>query len=437
MAKKDKDDDASGFLKPWEVSDEEAFKCIPEKGWLREYVEYRHRASDTPVWFHIGAVLTCTASLMGFQELKVESDIIGEYQVVLIHMWSTALGSSGGRKSAAIRPMQRIYGSIHGAGMLASDGTPEAWHDRMAHPDTSGTVILMRDELATLFEQARRSYGTGILSWLLETYKGSVSRETKSGGLVEVPRARVSILGAIPHDTLRTSAGRSVWDSGWMARMTLWASSPQRRVRRPFDDLVLEEALGKALRLLAYKSDSTIIIPGAVADQLSDWVDANILTLKDSVPDALYSCLIRLEERAFIILAVLSVLDQYTSLVEGTFQPNDNEPLIVSEYLVPYTLRIVQNLRRTLLKLYPLVGVLDDQGSREHQLLTKLRQHQDDSQGTNEQDLADMLGWSRSMVRRTLQPFIEGEDPLIYRQSMPRTGRGRPKVALLFVSDLK
>jgi len=425
------------LLKPWEVTDEEAFKCIPSTGWLKEYIDYRYRASDTPVWFHIGATITAIASIMGFWTLQVESDIKGEFQTILVHMWSTLTGQSGGRKSAAIRPIERIYAEIHGAGMLASDGTPEALHDRMAHPDCSGVVIMMRDEIATLFEQARRSYGTGIMSWLLETYKGRVSRETKSGGLVEVPRARLSILGAIPHDILRQSAGRAVWDSGWMARMTLWAAQPERRVRRPYDDLALEEAFAKAIKVLAYRSDATIRVPSEVADKISEWVDKHVLTLRESVPDALYSCLVRLEERAFIILAVLSVLDQYDDLKQNRYVHKEGQILTTPAHLVEPTLRIVQNIRHTLLKLYPLVGVIDDQGNREQQLLGKLRQHQEDVLGVNEQDLADMLGWSRSMVRRTLQPFVEGEDPLIYRQPMPRASRGRPKLALRFVDSLE
>jgi hypothetical protein len=421
---------------PWEISDEKALACIPKTGWLREYVEYRFRASDTPVWFHVGAVITATTSLMGFKKLQVESDVEGEFQNVLLHSWSTLVGASGGRKSAAIRPLERIYSSIHSGGMLASDGTPEAWHDRMAHPDCGGVVILMRDELATLFEQARRSYGTGIMSWLLETYKGRVSRETKSGGLVEVPEARLSILGAIPHDSLRQSAGRSVWDSGWMARMTIWAAQPQRRVRRPFDDLELEQVLTRALRILAFQNERTIIVPGEVANQISNWVDNKVLPLKDTVPDALYSCLVRLEEKAFVILAALTVLDQYNTLKTGGLNAIPDEPIVVPEHLVDFTVKIVTYLRRTLLKLYPLVGVLDDQGSREQQLLSKLRQHVDDQGGIGEQELADMLGWSRSMVCRTLQPFLLGEDPLIYRQSVPRKSRGRPKIALRFTEEL-
>ena len=423
----------------WEISDQQALECVPPSSWLEHYVRYRAEGTDAPIWYHIGAAITGVINLSGFKELRIESSIPGKFQRKPLQLWCMLTGPSGGRKSSAISPIIRMIEQLHPDTTLSTDGTSqEAIHDRVASDDCQGVALIAADELASLFAQANRAYSSGIMSWMLEIYKGSSSRETKKGGKVPIERARVSLLGCIPHETIQTHAQEALWASGWFPRMSIWAARQTRYIARPYEDQATEDVLVAALKLFTHEDDvggQTIHIPADIADKISKWFLDKVNPMRASVPSHLFSCLVRLEEKCHMYLAALTIMQEYEHLIKQAGNYRKPKELYPDDMLLEYALKLVEAQLHTLVTLYPHIQPTDSRNIKERQLRAKVRNLNYEYSKCTEEMLSDALGWSRSKVREVLVPLLSGDEPLLYKKPVYNP-RGRPTNSIQFAAEL-
>jgi len=395
------------IAKPWHVNEATVCDLIPPDSYIEEYIKYASCATDAPLWYHVGCILTTIATASGFKDLRVAGSKPGTYANVPVQLWSTLVGSSGDRKSAAIAPARRLLHNVNPKSLLPKDGTQEAWHDRLASEEVNGVAILLRDEFSGLFDHANKSYGGGILSWLLDTHQGYASRETKTGSFVNIPRARMNLLGGIPPNTLREKTNQSIWESGFMPRLILWAAGRERYLKRYFDDPKKEMELAKYAKALV-RNTRPVIIEAAQADQFSDWIYDNVEAKLQVLPGALVSTFQRLQEKGYVIAAALAVANQSTLKTSSIY---------VSDEDVMYTLKILKAIMQSTGAIFSVIGV-STEASDENIVIEVVKENP----GITMQDLITACSFSRSKLYRIVKTLREGADPTIKCQSNVKSG---------------
>ncbi len=126
----------------WQVSDTETKALKPQSGFIHDYLSYMEESNDAPLWYHMGAILTVMGTAAGRRDLRVVRED-GKQHYLPMHMWSAIVGNSGERKSAALDPATRLLYQVNPPSILATDGSPEAWHDRLAMEETFGSSMGM------------------------------------------------------------------------------------------------------------------------------------------------------------------------------------------------------------------------------------------------------------------------------------------------------
>lgn len=396
---------------PWQVEDDAAREVIPESGFIHDYLKYMQDSNDAPVWYHLGSILTTMVAVSGRRDLRVARRD-GKTHFIPQHLWSVLVGTSGDRKSAALDPVQRLIHRVNSPSVLSTDGSVEAWHDRLATKDTDGIGILHRDELAYLFDQAKRSYSSSMISWLLTCYQGGpVSRETKSGGLVGIPRVRLNILGGIPPDTLQQKTTRSDWRSGFMPRFTFWGARRHRFLELPVEDEVVEIELANWLKAICWIQDSPIIIPRKPAGVIIDWTRTEVEEKRDSYPVDAFSSLVRLQGKGFRIAAMLAASE---------LSQLDNSAIQVRSRHTEAATRILSLLKTSTIAMFSLVGS-DTAATEEKMVMDAVTM----SDGVDIEKLVETCGLSRGRVQKILLTYAD--EGLVFAQDLPNQRRGRPK----------
>jgi hypothetical protein len=240
-----------------------------------------------------------------------------------------------------------------------------------------------------------------------------VSRETKSGGFVDIPRVRLSILGAIPPDTLQQKTSRADWRSGFMPRFTLWGARRDRYMDLPGEDFETEEELGRWMKAICWAYDSPIVIPQGPAKIITDWVRKEVEEKRDAYPSDVFSALVRLQEKGFRIAGMFA-----TSAI-GTI---GEEAIQVKKNHAKLAVRVLKELKQTTISMFNLIGA--DQQSTEERLVIEAIAA---TEGINLEGLLEACGLSRYRIQRILLTYMD--EGMIFAQDLPSTGVGRPKKA--------
>lgn len=381
---------------PWEVSDEVALSAVPSDGFIAEYVSYARDCSDTPAWFHLGSILTCMSTLAAGREIRVlRSD--GKIKYIPTHLWSALVGVSGSRKSGAMHLARNLVRRVSPGLVLANDASVEAWHDTL-HDETGGIGLIAQDELAWLFDQAKRSYSSTLIGWLLSSYEGFLDRSTKGGGRKIIPRVRLSILGCIPPDTLARKTTREDWRSGFLTRFLYWGADRERWKRMDATDDALEARFAAYLGRTVVGDGSPLIVPSQVVEELLDWVEDEVERRRAVIPEDLFSCMTRLQGKGIRIACFLALADYRTHVKRR----NNSGGIIVESEHIQGAIRILHIHRDSLSGLFSLVSA-SAEVSEETSVLQQLMRRP----GSTMEDLVSALGQSRWRLAKTLKTLVE------------------------------
>jgi len=362
----------------WHVDDADALKCIPKEGWIAGMIEHMIKATDAPLWFHLGSILTTLSSAVGQSELKIER-YDGTYSKLNFPLWSAIIGISGSRKTYSTKLAVNVlnnasrtdgYPSI----TLPADGSVEGLHDLLAKKEYNGVGLYYPNELSHLFYAMTRGYSKSIGIWLLRADEGDfMDRILTDGGNVakvknpeahQILEPRVAILGSIPPAVLQEKTSKQDWSSGFLPRFLLWGA-------RKTEDMELSGNLYDAPELISWlktviiRRRATVVVPYKTAQPLLAWIDENVNDKGGDAQEDIYSTLTRLQDKAFK-MAGLMRLSRCTS--------PPRKAVIVEDEDIECAMRILVLMYDTLWALYAEVGGTIE-GSHEKTVLRFIRAH--------------------------------------------------------------
>lgn len=378
-------------LESWHVEDSEVERCIPEAGFIREYLEYARTITDAALWFHLGSVLTAlSVAASGSDYYAQMAD--GRNSIHGLQLWSVLVGLSGSRKNGAMEPAIRVLRGAKRELVLPSDGSQEAIHDTLCEGGGSG--ILWYDEMRSVFDQARRSYSSGFTGWLLQTYKGGpLERKTKAGGLVGTDRVRLSLLGGIPPSTLQGATSREDWRSGFLPRFCFWGARRVNYLELPTQCAATEARFSLWLKEKVIDRDRRLVIPHDTLRVLSDWYRDSVELRSHLVPDEVFSTLARLQTKGLQIASLMAVS-------RLTDRSDNDRDILVEPQDVGLALEVVKLFRKTTLSIFSAVGSTLE-ATEENAMLRWLGNH---PRATVRQ-IAEAVGMSTRQVNRLLMEF--------------------------------
>lgn len=400
-------------LESWQVEDDEVRKCIPSSGLIAEYMEYCPTTCDGPLWFQLGGFLTVLSVIAAKCDFHAGAKN-GLYEIGGLHLWSANVGYTGTRKSQCVRPALNILRNVSSTAVLATDFSIEALHDTLK--DRDGIGLMHRDEMSTLFAQGRRSYSTGLPGWMLEAYNGGpTERLTKAGGSVLIPRVRLSVLGNIPPSTLQVNTSREDWRTGFLPRFNFWGARRTRYMDVAPSDTRVESYFTEHLKKYIFGRELQVIIPYELGKLITDWHSREVDDKGHTMPDELYSALLRLRTRGFQIASLYA-------LSRVNYKIPSGKAVLVEEQDVLFALEILKLLRRSTSALFLYVG-----GSEEATQERRAVVHFATRDNGTVTSLAEELGLSVKTTSGVVQALvIEGS---LLRVAMRVPGqRGRPAI---------
>lgn len=365
--------------------------CVPKTGFIREYLQYALTTTDAAGWFHLGSILTALSVAAGNADYyAIMPD--GRYSIHGLQMWSVLIGLSGTRKSQSMDPAIRILRGADPNLIMPTDASEEALHDTLCA--RGGIGMIQRDELQTLFSQARRSYTQGLVGKLLESYKGGpISRDTKSGGMVSADRVRLSLLGAIPPSTLQHNTSREDWRTGFLPRFCFWGARRIRYMEFATSCAATEGRLSAWLRDHVLGRSLRLVISYENAKVISDWYREHVEMRSHLVPDEVFSTLTRLQVKGLQIAALFAI----SRITDAN---SDARDISVELEDVICALNVIKLFHKTTLGLFTTVGSTTE-ATEENAMLRWLSNH---PQSTVRQ-ISEAAGMSTRQVNRLLIEF--------------------------------
>jgi len=388
------------LTKNWHVLDDAVGDCIPERGLIRDYMDYASSATDAPQWYHLGSFLTTFCTALGYRELRVQRED-RRYHHEPLRLWSVVVGASGDRKNGGINPAMRVLRHAHGVGVLPARGSIEGWHDQLADPQCGGIALLHRNEFSGLLTSSQPNYLRDLGDWLLDSYEGGpFDRRIRSADYISVPRVRLSLLAGIPPDIFSAKTNPNDWASGFLPRICLWASARTHYKRVPAEDSDVEREFGNRIRRIggcgSWMDAETpppgpIIMPKEKTEILSDWVEAEVERKRYEFPEKLFSAMARLQEKGYTLAALYAAAEATDSASIVT----------VLDKHVEMTIEVLHRLKATLEGLYREVS--PNAELREENSILEIIRH---NPGITTRELQELVQVSRPTLYRHLNIFI-------------------------------
>jgi hypothetical protein len=375
------------MLESWQVSEELVKQIIPQKGFIKDYLDYQKSVTDTPLWYHVGSLLamvsTAASDLTWVVTVK-DSRAVRNIPSIL---YVITVGYSGSRKTESNhRAVDILYRASEVSGgqwrgsLGPDDITEEALHKHLSeHPNT----LLFKEELSHLFASGTKSYMASMMSYLTGLYSGNPkSRKTMSGGHIQVNKPRLNILGAIPPATL-AEMGRGHWSSGYLARYMFFGAHPERNIRMPYNDEKTEEHFAKWLQEVVIASAGRVKVDVKVLEPILEWYENRHALMDKNVidDDELMSLTARFGDHA-IKTSFVACLCRQTNKIDSERQAIWMEPEDVQ-----FGLDVIKLLAQSEVALFhrmhedpdyaicdKIIGIVaENQGIYRHELMNRIR----------------------------------------------------------------
>ena len=187
----------------------------PPRGIAGDYIKKAGRFTDANTTFHEIAFYTVVGAYFG-RKLSFLAGARPTYA----NLYALIIGPSSIARKSTVLDLAALLAKRLEVHVVPASITPEQLHDHLA---VNPKALYMAFEVARFFALARRSYGAGIVEFLLEIYDSPdvVVRETVSKGRVEIHDVHFSFLGGGVPAQVRAAMG-AVDVTGGLAPRFLW-----------------------------------------------------------------------------------------------------------------------------------------------------------------------------------------------------------------------
>ena len=401
------------LLPKWAVSDESAAELIPESGFIHDYMTYMKGCTDAPLIYHYGVAVTILSSAVSGADILCKDSLAGSknHYVLPTPIWSALIGISGAARksssmSAGIGMLTRAKSIKQQEALLPSDGSLEGWHDFMVDHNE---VLLYHDELANMFDQARRGYSEGLKHWMMEIYSGRTktrstvkANKEKKGDDEEgngktlgktISRPRLSVLGGIPPDIFVEKSSAMDWQSGFLARFVFWPGDREWFNRKPGSNATKETELARWLNKIACNVGGYIEIPEICSDRLMDWFFNEVETHRRSLAPPFYSHLVRYQDLGLRLIAMHAVARASSAKKIEAVPEDADEAIKALNLLKTAANHLFQDAQK------------DTERSGEDNLINLLKVS---SKPLNQTEISEELSISQATISRRLQTLFKG-----------------------------
>lgn len=199
------------------VPDEDVLVALPERGFLRNYVQYAKTQTDASLAFHVVTGLVCLATLIP-PDVKVWSN--GGY--LRPNLYTLLVGDSVfGRKSTVIKIMRSVLDVAARERMFP--GSPESWQGIMKIlVEQSKQLTVVEPEFARFL---RSSGGQGYLmplkNWYIDAYDGTAVGRSAKETTVAVDWTSISMVAGVAPVHIEDSMSDSDFEGGFWARFVV------------------------------------------------------------------------------------------------------------------------------------------------------------------------------------------------------------------------
>jgi len=229
---------------------------------LRDYEASMSRFTDAPEEYHRAAAYTVFGA--GLTKWRYRCILHGGVPPRWCNLWVLLIGESGeGRKSTAVRMAEQVLASfddtLHGPTDGSAEGFLMDWvkknrNANKAKGASDAASILIQPEFSVMLASAERSYNASLKPILTDLYDvPPLFKRTLAKTEWEIPKPRLSMLGAIAVEMLPHYTQQVDWLGGFFNRALLITAQRKRTMARagtPSDDVMVghSDALWRVLK---------------------------------------------------------------------------------------------------------------------------------------------------------------------------------------------
>jgi hypothetical protein len=207
------------------ISETQALAALPDRGWLRRYVDYAISITDANAAYHIAAGLALLSQTLPISFLIPDGKIRGNFYALIVGP------STKSRKTTAVKIASSILSMAAPERIMASPGSEQRFIDSLVE---NPQQLLFVGEGGPFFSSMETGYLRVLKDRITEVYDcGRIARETvsnkKSQGRFQ-DNPRFSILVGIADAYLEGHTSDEDWMSGMLARFfTVYAQRERTR----------------------------------------------------------------------------------------------------------------------------------------------------------------------------------------------------------------
>lgn len=227
------------------ITEEQARTALPDRGWLRQYVDYATSITDAHIAYHIAAGLSVLSQTLPISFIIPAGRIRGNVYAMIVGP------STKSRKTTAVRIAQDILRRANPQTIMARPGSEERFVDSLVE---NPQQILFVGEGGVFFGGMENGYLRALKDRITDVYDCQPqARETVSGrkGRSEnrvQENPRFSLLIAIADAYLEAHTSDEDWHTGMLARFfTVYAQRERTRPQIGVSDAE-EERLANILK---------------------------------------------------------------------------------------------------------------------------------------------------------------------------------------------
>ena len=203
---------------------------------LRDYEKSMVRFTDAAPLFHTFSAITIFGALLTRYKYRVVLE--GGVPPRWTNLWTVIVSGSGTRKSTAVRMAEEILMRVDSSLLAPSDGSPEGFLTHMSRrhremPNNSSTFFVS-PEFSLMLMQFQRTYSSAMKPLLMDLYDVPPMFKRKlAKAEFEIPKPRVSILGAIATELMPNLTDQMDWLGGFFSRTMLVTGKSDMHLKFP------------------------------------------------------------------------------------------------------------------------------------------------------------------------------------------------------------
>lgn len=201
---------------------------------LREYERSMAIFTDAAEIFHRASAITVFGALLTRYYYRVVLE--GGVPPRWTNLWTVIVSGSGSRKSTAVRMGEEILMRVDSSLLAPSDGSPEGFMTHLMQRnraiENNACTFFVSPEFSMMLMQFQRNYSAILKPLLMDLYDvPQIFKRKLTKFEYEIPKPRVSILGAIATELVPSLTDQFDWLGGFFGRCMLITGEPSRKMK--------------------------------------------------------------------------------------------------------------------------------------------------------------------------------------------------------------